>query len=74
MHISSELKLVQTMGRGFRRLVHLADDPDTVVENANKHMQVLDDQDRMAEIKALEEMDAQDRSSDQWEKLRVWRA
>ena len=63
------------MGRGFRRLVHLADDPDTVVENANKHMQVLDDQDdRMAEIKALEEMDAQDRSSDQWEKLRVWRA
>ena len=54
--------------------MHLADDPDTVVENANKHMAVSDDQDRMAEIKELEEMDAQDRSSDQWEKLRVWRA
>ena len=62
------------MGRGFRRLVHLADDPYTVVEDANKHMQVLDDQDRMAEIRKLEEMGAQDRSSDQCEKLRVWRA
>ena len=68
------MKVVQTMGRGFRRLVHLADDPYTVVEDANTHMRALGSQHRVTQIRELEEISAQDRSSDQREVLRVWRA
>ncbi|KAK7684229.1 hypothetical protein QCA50_012553 [Cerrena zonata] len=63
-----------TLGRGFRRLVHITETPGSIVVNAKAHLVALSHQETVAEIQVLQEMPEDDLSDDQAKRLEAWQA
>ncbi|CAL1714264.1 unnamed protein product [Somion occarium] len=55
-------------------LVHISDSPATVIMNAQAHMVALKDEDRVASIEEMKEMDEDSRDEKIEEELSEWRA
>lgn len=62
----------RALGRGFRRLVHITDSPTSIVLNANAHLVELEHEEIMVGIQALKEIDEDELSNDQEERLEAW--